>query len=132
MYAGLDVHKRFCHGTIMNEEGEIVKHNRFSKDSWCLEEFMDGVDDPTIVIEARGTKQYQLAFLLSTPIHKLIVSSKELVNRLQLENDSWVLEIGASSGFFSIEVATCITQDHLELTIIVMCFSVFPCLHKAS
>jgi len=31
MYVGLDV-QSFCHGTMMNEEGRIVKQGKFSND----------------------------------------------------------------------------------------------------
>jgi hypothetical protein len=37
---------------MMNEEGEIVRHGRFSKDPSCLDEFMGGVDEATVVMEA--------------------------------------------------------------------------------
>ena len=30
MYVGLDVHKRVCHGTVMDEEGRVVRQDRFS------------------------------------------------------------------------------------------------------
>jgi len=52
MYVGLDVHKRFCYGTMMNEEGKVVKHGKFSKDPRCLGKFMDGVNEATVVMEA--------------------------------------------------------------------------------
>lgn len=52
MYVGLDVHKRFCYGTIMNEKGEIVKDGKFGKDPQSLKEFMEGVDEATVVLEA--------------------------------------------------------------------------------
>lgn len=32
-----DVHKRFCYRAIMNEEGAIAKHGKFSEDPRCLE-----------------------------------------------------------------------------------------------
>jgi len=31
-YVGLDVHKRVCYRTIMDEDGQVVKHGRFSND----------------------------------------------------------------------------------------------------
>ena len=45
LYVGLDVHKKVCYGTIMNEEGNVVKHGEFSKDPRCLGEFMDGIGE---------------------------------------------------------------------------------------
>lgn len=52
MYVGLDVHKRVCHGTIMNEEGGIVKQDKFSNDPRSLDEFMGEIDRATVVMEA--------------------------------------------------------------------------------
>ncbi len=31
LYVGLDVRKRFCYGTVMNEKGVTVKHGKFGK-----------------------------------------------------------------------------------------------------
>jgi len=52
MYVGLDVHKRVCHGTVMNGEGTIVKQERFSNDPHSLGAFMGGVDGARVVMEA--------------------------------------------------------------------------------
>jgi transposase len=52
LYVGLDVHKRFCYGTIMNKKGEVVKDGKFSKDPRCLEEFMENIGEATVVMEA--------------------------------------------------------------------------------
>ena len=52
LYVGLDVHKRFCYGTVMNEKGEVVRDGKFGKDLRCLEEFLDGVDEASVVMEA--------------------------------------------------------------------------------
>ena len=49
---GWDVHKSFCHGTMMNEEGKVVKRGKFSSDPRCLKEFMDRVKEATVVLEA--------------------------------------------------------------------------------
>jgi transposase len=52
MYVGLDVHKRFCHGTMMSEDGAIVKQERFSNDPRSLDAFLGGVDGARVVMEA--------------------------------------------------------------------------------
>ncbi|MBS7614615.1 IS110 family transposase [Candidatus Bathyarchaeota archaeon] len=52
LYVGLDVHKKVCYGTMMNEKGDVVKHGRFSRDPRCLKEFMAGVDEASVVMEA--------------------------------------------------------------------------------
>lgn len=51
-YVGLDVHRRVCYGTMMNEEGPVVKQDRFSNDPEGLEEFMDGVEEALVAMEA--------------------------------------------------------------------------------
>src|SRR4030042_1573149 len=30
MYVGLDVHKKVCYGTLTDQDGQILKHGRFS------------------------------------------------------------------------------------------------------
>jgi transposase len=52
MYVGLDVHKRVCYGTIMTPKGEVVKRGRFSNDPEGLEEFLEGVEEAQVVMEA--------------------------------------------------------------------------------
>jgi transposase len=39
-YFGVDYHKKFSHGTIMNEKGEILKQGRFSNNKECIEKFL--------------------------------------------------------------------------------------------
>ena len=52
MYIGLDVHKRVCYGTVMDEKGQIVKRGKFSNDPQGLEEFMEGIDEALVAMEA--------------------------------------------------------------------------------
>lgn len=52
MYVGLDVHKRVCFGTVMDNEGRIVKQGKFSNDPRSLGEFMDGINKAKVVMEA--------------------------------------------------------------------------------
>ena len=51
-YVGLDVHKRVCYGTVMDEEGRVLKQARFSNDPKGLEEFMDGIEEALVAMEA--------------------------------------------------------------------------------
>ena len=48
-------------------------------------------------------------------MQRLILSPKKLADRLHLKEDFNVLEIDPGSGYFSVEVARCIPQGHLEL-----------------
>lgn len=52
MYVGLDVHKRVCYGTVMDGEGRVVKRGRFSNDPEGLEEFMEGIGEALVALEA--------------------------------------------------------------------------------
>ena len=63
----------------------------------------------------RGIYPFELAFLLDSPIRKLILSPKKLVDRLHLTSHSIVLEIGSGPGYFSIEAAKRIPDGTLIL-----------------
>ena len=52
MYVGLNVHKRFYYGTMMDRKGLVVKLNKFSNEPEGLEEFMDGVEEALVAKEA--------------------------------------------------------------------------------
>lgn len=52
MYVGLDVHKRVCYGTVMDEKGKIVKQAKFTNDLKALDEFMEDLDEALVAMEA--------------------------------------------------------------------------------
>jgi transposase len=53
-YFGVDYHKKYSHGTIMNEKGKIIKQGRFSNHRESVDKFLDGYggDDCLSVLEA--------------------------------------------------------------------------------
>jgi transposase len=53
-YFGVDYPKKYSHGTIMNEKGELLKQGRFSNHRESVDEFLDGYggDDWLSVLEA--------------------------------------------------------------------------------
>src|SRR5918998_4748779 len=63
----------------------------------------------------RGIFPQQMSFFLDLPLRKLILSPQRLVARLDLNPASHVLEVGAGSGFFSVEVARTLSQGKLQL-----------------
>lgn len=62
-----------------------------------------------------GTYPYQLSFILGSALRRLVLSPEELAERLQLNEASWVLEVGPGPGYFSVEVARRLPHGHLEL-----------------
>jgi transposase len=52
MYVGLDVHKKMCYGTVMDEKGNVVKQAKFSNDQEDLNRFMKGLEETKVVMEA--------------------------------------------------------------------------------
>ncbi len=58
---------------------------------------------------------HQMAFILELPLRKLILSPREIADRLQLRAASEVLEVGCGPGFFSVEIARRVPEGHLEL-----------------
>ena len=63
----------------------------------------------------RGTFPVEMSFVLEVKARNLLLAPKQLVERLRLKPDSHVLEIGAGSGFYSVEAARAIPNGHLEL-----------------
>lgn len=64
-------------------------------------------------LAGRGIYPHELAFLLDSPIRKLILSPNKLAERLHLSTESIVLEIGSGPGYFSSEIAKRIVDGHL-------------------
>lgn len=65
-----------------------------------------------------GQKPYfphQMSFILESPLRRVLVAPAGLAERLHLERASRVLEVGAGSGVFSVEVARRVPAGHLEL-----------------
>jgi SAM-dependent methyltransferase len=58
---------------------------------------------------------HQMSFVLELPLRRLLVTPAQLADRLHLERSSRVLEVGAGSGVFSVEVARRVPDGHLEL-----------------
>lgn len=64
---------------------------------------------------ARGVFPHERSFILEWRWRNLLLSPPELVERLPLKKDSRVLEVGAGSGFYSVEVARAVAEGKLEL-----------------
>ena len=56
-----------------------------------------------------------MSFFLELPWRNLLLSPQKLSSRLDLTNTSRVLEVGAGSGFYSVEIARRISAGRLEL-----------------
>lgn len=63
----------------------------------------------------QGTFPASAAFLLESPLRKLIKSPKKVADRLVLNEGQQVLEVGAGSGYYSQEVAARLPVGRLML-----------------
>ncbi len=63
----------------------------------------------------KGIFPYQLAFILLIPIRNIFLSPKQLIKRLEINEESVVLEIGPGPGYFSIKIAESISKGKLIL-----------------
>ncbi len=63
----------------------------------------------------RGIFPHVMSFFLDLPWRNVMLSPQKPVARLALEATSRVLEVGAGSGFYSVEVAHRVSEGHLEL-----------------
>lgn len=64
---------------------------------------------------SKGVFPYQWAFTLLCPLRNIVLSPKRLMQRLEIQNDSQVLEVGPGPGFFSVPIARKLTQGKLTL-----------------
>ena len=51
-YVGLDVHLRTCHATVMDEQGKILRQEKFPNERLELERILKGIDDAKVAMEA--------------------------------------------------------------------------------
>ncbi len=63
----------------------------------------------------QGVCPYQFSFVLNLSLRKLILSPEKLADRLHLQPNYRVLEIGPGGGYFSIEIARRLSGGQLEL-----------------
>ena len=64
---------------------------------------------------AKGVFPYQMAFTLLIPFRNIFLSPGQLINRLELQDDLTVMELGPGPGYFSIKVAKKLTCGKLIL-----------------
>ena len=63
----------------------------------------------------RGVFPHQASFVLDSYLRNILLSPRKLVARLPLTAAIHVLEVGAGSGFYSLEVARRLSPGQLEL-----------------
>lgn len=76
-----------------------------------LKHWMNGVKAAL----GRGVFPHEVSFVLELPLRNLLLSPRKLTDRLPLAATSRVLEVGAGSGFYSVEVARSVPCGRLEL-----------------
>jgi len=63
----------------------------------------------------RGVFPHEVSFFLDLPWRNFVLPPRALAARLDLTPASRVLEVGAGTGFYSVEIAARIPEGHLEL-----------------
>lgn len=63
----------------------------------------------------KGVFPAKASFLLDNPLRKLIKSPKLVADRLSLQSQYHVLEVGAGGGYYSVEVASRLTAGQLTI-----------------
>lgn len=62
-----------------------------------------------------GIFPHWLWWVLDNPVRRLLIRPEQFANRLPLASRSWVLEVGAGSGYFSAELARRVPAGHLAV-----------------
>ncbi len=82
MFIGLDVHKKYCYATILDQNGEVFKQGRFLNSFEELDLFLAEVEQPAqVTMEACDIWNPLYDYLQSqghevTVAHPLVVSQK--------------------------------------------------------
>lgn len=63
----------------------------------------------------KGVFPFKYAFTLLIPLRNIFLSPKKLIEKLELEEDFTVLEIGPGPGYFSEHIAKVLTEGKLVL-----------------
>ncbi len=58
LYAGMDVHKKFCQIIVCTKEGEVVKKGKVKTNEKEIREFFYGLKNVKVVIEASTNYSY--------------------------------------------------------------------------
>jgi ubiquinone/menaquinone biosynthesis C-methylase UbiE len=66
-------------------------------------------------LTGKGVFPPKYAFTLLLPVRNIFISPKRLIERLELQNDSTVLEVGPGPGYFSEKVAKVVPEGKLFL-----------------
>jgi transposase len=90
MLVGLDVHKNYIQAAVMNEEGRLLKEDKFQNDLQSVEKFFTAIKDAKVVMESSSTWYHLYRFLskryhviLSNPVKtKAIASAKIKTDRI--------------------------------------------------
>ncbi len=64
---------------------------------------------------SKGVFPHQMAFTLLVPLRNIFLSPKQLMKRLELKEDSSVLEVGPGPGYFSMKIAKNLSRGKLIL-----------------
>ena len=64
---------------------------------------------------SKGVFPHQWAFTLLCPLRSIFLSPKRLIRRLEIKEDSQVLEVGPGPGYFSVPIARMLTRGTLTL-----------------
>jgi ubiquinone/menaquinone biosynthesis C-methylase UbiE len=65
---------------------------------------------------SKGVFPHQFAFTLLLPLRNIFLSPKQLIDRLELEENFDVLEIGPGPGYFRLKIAQKLTKGKMVLT----------------
>lgn len=105
VYAGLDLHKSFCHVLVCEKKGELIKEGRIKTETKDIAEFFYGLEDLTVAFEASSNYEYFYDLLeglghkvvLAHPLKtKMIAEAKIKTDKI----DAKTLEELLRGGFF--------------------------------
>jgi transposase len=94
-YVGLDVHKRYIHGTVLDAQGKVVKRARFPYAPEAIEEFFNRIRRVKVAIEAGYCWQpaYELLEGMGYAVHLAHPLKTRLIADVKIKTDAKASEV---------------------------------------
>jgi len=72
MYIGLDVHKSFCHATVIDEKKEIVAREKIPSEKETIKAFFNRFPGSKAVLESTGVWEYIYDIMISSGVEAVL------------------------------------------------------------
>ena len=79
MYVGLDVHKKFIQGCVLDKEGKVILEQKFKNEPHSMNSFLSNIkQDSMIALESCSCRQYVHDYLNDAGFKELVLANPSI------------------------------------------------------